>query len=240
MSAQLLVLAKSPRPGRSKTRLCPPCTPEQAAELAGAALADTLDAVRRSDVDRRALALDGLLTGVPPGIAVVAQRGDGLGERIAAGFADAAADGPATILQIGMDTPQATAELLDRCVAALCRPGTDAVLGLAEDGGWWALGLRDPARARLVVDVPMSTADTGRLTLAALRSAGLRVALLPPLRDVDRWADAVAVAALAPGTRFAAAVRLSAGPRHRRRAPTVSSVGARRLPRRTLPSRRRA
>lgn len=225
MSVQLLVLAKSPRPGRTKTRLCPPCTPGQAAELAGAALADTLDAVRRSDVYRRVLALDGLLTGVPPGIAVIRQRGVGLGERIAAGFADAAAGGPATILQIGMDTPQVTADLLDGCVATLQRPGTDAALGLAEDGGWWALGLRDPARARLVADVPMSTADTGELTLAALRSAGLRVALLPPLRDVDRWADAMAVAALAPGTRFAAAVAELATPTR----PSAGLAAARRL-----------
>jgi glycosyltransferase A (GT-A) superfamily protein (DUF2064 family) len=53
----------------------------------------------------------------------------------------------------------------------------------------------------------MSTPDTGALTLAALRSAGLRVAMLPARRDVDRWPDALAVAAQAPGTRFAGWVR---------------------------------
>ena len=80
------------------------------------------------------------------------------------------------------------------------------MLGPAEDGGWWALGLHDPRHARLLADVPMSTSGTGRRTLAALRNAGLRVGLLPVLRDVDDWADAVAVADLVPAGRFAAAV----------------------------------
>ncbi|MCI4066379.1 DUF2064 domain-containing protein [Micromonospora sp. R77] len=71
----------------------------------------------------------------------------------------------------------------------------DAVLGRAADGGWWALGLRDPRRAAVLRTVPMSTADTGRLTWAALTVGGVRVAPLPVLRDVDGWADALAVAA---------------------------------------------
>jgi glycosyltransferase A (GT-A) superfamily protein (DUF2064 family) len=206
-AAQLLVLAKVPAPGRTKTRLCPPCTPQQAADVAAAALADTLDAVRATAAARRVLALDRLPALAAPGCATIRQRGKGLGERIVVAFSDAAPGEPRPTLQIGMDTPQVTGELLDDCLAALGRPGVDAVLGPAEDGGWWALGLRDPARAGLLVDVPMSTSDTGRLTLAALRSAGLRVAGLPVLRDVDTWPDAVVVAAQAPHTRFAACIR---------------------------------
>jgi glycosyltransferase A (GT-A) superfamily protein (DUF2064 family) len=199
VTGQVLVLAKAPVAGKVKTRLCPPCTPAEAAGIAAAALADTVAAaVRTAPV---VLAVDGTLA-APPGTRVVPQRGDGLAERIAAAFAAA---GPGPTLQVGMDTPQAGADLLGACLAAV--DGTvDAVLGPAEDGGWWALGLHDPAHAKLLAGVPMSTPDTGRLTLAALRGAGLRVGLLPTLRDVDEWADAVAVAGLAPHGRFAAAV----------------------------------
>ncbi len=138
---------------------------------------------------------------------VIAQRGGSLGERIAAAHVDAAAALPGRrTLQIGMDTPQVDAALLRAADDALTATGIDAVLGPATDGGWWALGLRRPANAVLVADVPMSRADTGERTLAALRAGGLTVALLPELSDVDTAADAVAVAAAAPHTRFAAAV----------------------------------
>ena len=207
MTAQLLVLAKAPVSGQVKTRLCPPCTPRQAALVAGAALADTIDAVRSATARRRVLAVDRPLGRPPTGFAVVPQRGRGLGERIAAAFADTAAGAPGPILLLGMDTPQVTGTLLDECAAALGAPRADAVLGPAEDGGWWILGLHDPAHARPLATVPMSTPDTGTRTLAALRSAGLRVTLLPVRRDVDSWPDAVAVAAQAPATRFAALVR---------------------------------
>ncbi|WP_412542898.1 TIGR04282 family arsenosugar biosynthesis glycosyltransferase [Longispora sp. K20-0274] len=194
---RIMVVAKQPVPGRVKTRLCPPCTPEQAADLATAALEDTLDAVRAVPA-ARTLLLDGVYPA--PGFDVLAQRGDGLGERLANGFADR----PGPTLLIGMDTPQADPELLGAALAWLGQ--ADAVLGLAEDGGWWALGLRDPAHGALLRDVPMSTPDTGRLTALALATAGLRVLPLPVLRDVDTIADAAAVAALAPHGRFARAV----------------------------------
>lgn len=82
----------------------------------------------------------------------------------------------------------------------------DAVLGPANDGGWWVLGLRDPLAAAALHGVPMSTAETGDRTLDALRAAGLRVVLAEPLTDVDTAAEAVAVAAQVPGSRFARAV----------------------------------
>jgi hypothetical protein len=201
----VLVLAKAPAAGRVKTRLCPPCTPEEAADLAAAALADTVEAAVRTGAV--VLAVDGVMP-CPAGTVVVPQRGVGLGARIAAAFADV---GIGPTLLIGMDTPQITPSLLTSCLSAL-DGSVDAVLGSAEDGGWWALGLHDPRHARLLEDVPMSTSRTGRDTLEALHTAGLRVGILPTLRDVDRWTDAIAVADLAPSGRFARAVhRLRAG-----------------------------
>ena len=205
MMAQLLVMAKTPVPGRVKTRLCPPCTPWQAARIAAAALEDTLDAVTATPAAARVLVVDGDLP-APRGWDRVVQRGDGLGERLAHAYADTAVPGRASLL-IGMDTPQAGPGLLGDAATRLTADGADAVLGLAADGGWWALGLRDPAHANVLRDIPMSTAGTGAFTLAALERRGLRVTALPVLTDVDTAADAYAVAALCPpDSRFAGVV----------------------------------
>lgn len=198
----LLVVAKAPVAGRSKTRLCPPCTPGEAAALAEAALADTLDAVAATGA-RHVLALDGEPgPWLPPGFRVFAQRGYGFDERLANAWDDAG--GPC--VQIGMDTPQVTTALLESAMAALDTAGTGAALGFATDGGWWALGLRRPDR-RALLGVPMSTAFTGAAQLHRLRALALRVTPLPELRDVDRFDDALAVAAGAPASRFARVLR---------------------------------
>jgi len=217
-----VVLAKAPEPGRVKTRLCPPLTSAQAADLAAAALLDSIAAavaaadavsggrpvvVLTGSMERaaRRIALDVALRDV----AVLPQRGDGLGERIAAAHVDAAALllGPRRTLQIGMDTPQVGPDLLCDADATLTAPGVDAVLGPAADGGWWALGLRRPADAALLATVPTSRDDTGERTLRALREGGLRVVLLTELSDVDTIGDVVVVAGDCPQTRFATAVR---------------------------------
>jgi rSAM/selenodomain-associated transferase 1 len=197
---RIIVMAKAPVAGRVKTRLCPPCTPAQAAALAAASLADTLDAASASAADRVVLALDGEAgPWLPPGVHVVSQRGDDLAERLANAWSDVG--GPA--VQIGMDTPQVTPALLDSASAALLGAGTGAVLGLAVDGGWWAIGLRAPDPA--VFDgIRMSRSDTGSQQARRLVELGLRVRTLPVLRDVDTFDDALAVARDAPQCRFAA------------------------------------
>jgi uncharacterized protein len=194
----LLVIAKQPVPGRVKTRLVPPCTHEQAARLAEAALADTLHTAAMLPATRRVLVLDGRPgPWLPPGFEIVPQCGGPLDERLAGAFA--AARGPA--LLIGMDTPQVTPGLL-----TVDWKAADAYFGPAADGGFWALGLRVPAPA-LLRGVPMSTPGTGAVQRARLLAAGLRVADLPQLRDVDTAADAVAVARQAPRSRFATQAR---------------------------------
>jgi glycosyltransferase A (GT-A) superfamily protein (DUF2064 family) len=218
--ATLLVLAKAPVPGKVKTRLCPPATPDHAARIAAAAFLDTLDAVLAVPNVIPVVALTGDLADAVDGaalrarlrdITVLPQRGGTLGQRIAAAYADtAAAVGYRPVLQIGMDTPQVGAPMLSHCLEILDGDGVDAALGMAVDGGWWVLGVLRPELADLIADIPTSRPDTGARTLAALRTAGYRVAELPVLSDVDTWEDAAAVAAAVPGSRFAAAV--AAGP----------------------------
>ncbi|MEV2253412.1 DUF2064 domain-containing protein [Streptomyces sp. NPDC050147] len=198
----LLVIAKEPLPGRVKTRLTPPYTPEEAAELAAASLADTLGVVLAAPAHRRVLVLAGQPgPWLPPGIEVVPQCAGGLDERLAAAFAGCA--GPA--LLVGMDTPQITPGLLAPALGPDAWQDCDAWFGPAVDGGFWALGLADPD-PRLLRGVPMSRPDTGALQRARLTGAGLRVRDLPALRDVDTADDAGKVAATAPDSRFAAAL----------------------------------
>jgi glycosyltransferase A (GT-A) superfamily protein (DUF2064 family) len=196
----LLVIAKQPRPGYVKTRLTPPFTLAQAAALAEAALADTLQAVRRCPARRRVLVLDGTPgRWLPPGVEVIPQAAGGLDERLAEAFS-AVADSPA--LLVGADTPQLTPQLLAPALVAGAWQECDAWFGPATDGGFWALGLAAPDPT-LLSGVPMSTPHTGTAQRRRLTTAGLRVRDLPPLRDVDTAPDAIAVAAAAPRSHFA-------------------------------------
>lgn len=216
----IVVIAKECLPGRVKTRLHPPLSLEQAAQLAAASLDDTLLAVAALPVERRVLAFDG--TKAPDtaaGFDILPQTSGGLDERLAAIFD--ACTGP-TVL-IGMDTPQVTSTLLapvvdgwntdysysddsNTDVSNTDDGVTDAWFGSAHDGGFWALGLRRPDGA-LIRGVPMSRDDTGARQLARLQEAGLRIRMLPSLTDVDTIADAHTVAALAPQGRFATTLR---------------------------------
>jgi glycosyltransferase A (GT-A) superfamily protein (DUF2064 family) len=210
MNIQLLLLAKAPQPGRVKTRLCPPATPQQAAVIAAAALADTVDVLSATPAVRRTIVLCGQWS-VPAGWHTAIQRGNGLAGRLVHAYADTAVPGTPSLL-VGMDTPQLTTAQLTAAARALLN-GADAVLGATDDGGWWTLGLRDPTHAAVLHDVPMSTSDTHAHTLAALHRRGLSVMLLARLRDVDTAADAYAVAAGFPHGRFAGAVRTHLPPR---------------------------
>ena len=208
-----LVVAKAPVAGRAKTRLGAEVGMAAAADLAAAALLDTLDACRATfGPERTHVALTGTLTRAARGReiaaqlrgwSVFAQVGDTFADRLAAAHAEVGRRTGAPTVQIGMDTPQVTEALLRAVAAGLDEH--DAVLGDAPDGGWWVLALRDPADAVALRDVPTSTPYTGARTREALQGRGLGVGDAPPLRDVDTVADARAVAAAAPGTRFAAA-----------------------------------
>jgi rSAM/selenodomain-associated transferase 1 len=197
----VIIMAKAPVPGRVKSRLCPPCTPEEAATLAEAALRDTVETAEGVPGARTVVSLEGSAgSWLPRNVLIVPQRGDGLAERLAAAFDDVG--GPA--IAIGMDTPQVAPAVLSRAVRMLAQ--TDAVLGPADDGGYWAIGLQR-ADARVFRDIPMSTSSTAILQRARLDELGLRCGTLPVMCDVDTFSDAAAVAAEAPESHFADAVR---------------------------------
>ncbi|MCP3801508.1 DUF2064 domain-containing protein [Allokutzneria sp. A3M-2-11 16] len=211
MRGALLVVAKAPVPGLAKTRLCPPATPQQAAEIAAAALLDTLDTVLRTPRTVPYVAFTGDLrkarrskeiSALLEKCEVFEQRGDTFADRLAEAHAEVARRCPGQpVVQIGMDTPQITPSLL-----ASCFPVRDAAIGRAHDGGWWALGLNDPNAAGALRAVPMSKDNTGDLTVKALQDRGLEVFALPQLSDVDTMTDARVVAKATPNGRFARAV----------------------------------
>ncbi|MBI3216126.1 MAG: DUF2064 domain-containing protein [Mycobacterium sp.] len=211
----ILVVAKAPVPGLAKTRLAASVGDRAAAEIAAAALLDTLDAVAGTPADAHVVALTGDLDRAArcdeirsrlTDFTVVTQRGDGFADRLANAHTDAAAAG-LPVLQIGMDTPQVTAALLTRCAHTLL--AGPAVLGPATDGGWWALGVHAPEHAQCLRTVPMSQPDTGAVTLGALRDTGITVSTLRQLRDVDTIDDIAPVRAeCAPGSRFTRATAM--------------------------------
>jgi uncharacterized protein len=215
LAVTLLVVAKAPVPGRAKTRLAATVGDQVAAEIAAAALLDTLDAVAATPVASRVVALTGELDDAAgadeirrklASFTVIGQRGNDFGDRLANAHADAAAVDGRPVLQIGMDTPQVTAELLADCARRLIE--SPAVLGLARDGGWWALGVDTPAFAECLRNVPMSRPDTGAVTLKALRGNGIDVTLLEELADFDVADDVAAVREVCqPGSRFATVSR---------------------------------
>jgi uncharacterized protein len=207
----VLVVAKAPVPGLAKTRLAAGVGDRMAADIAAAALLDTLDAVAAAPIQARVVALTGDLHAASNGdeirarladFTVVPQRGADFAARLTNAHTDAAAATGLPVLQIGMDTPQVTDELIGECSRELL--AADAVLGLARDGGWWVLGVSQARMADCLRTIPMSRSDTGAVTLTALSDTGIHVSLVQTLADVDTLDDVEPVRrACPPGSRFA-------------------------------------
>ena len=209
LGASLLVIAKLPVPSRVKTRLCPPCTPDEAAALAEASLRDTL-AVAVSACRHRPDLFDGVVTCMDrAGLALpswISEAGpsfdqcDGdLGARLAHAFETV---GGSAFL-VGMDTPQLTEALLIDAVESLASAGS--VFGPATDGGFWSIGFCRP-QPGVFDGVPMSTARTGDEQLLSMRRFGLKPAILPVLTDFDEFDEAVKLGLAIPGSGFSSAV----------------------------------
>lgn len=212
MTAAVLVMAKAPVPGRAKTRLGAVVGDAAAADLAAACILDTLDVCEAVFTGRERLhvALAGALDGTARHREIAErlgrwtvhpQRGDSFSSRLVNAHLDVGHAAGAPVVQIGMDTPHLAAASLGD-VADRVGEGNDAVLGPAEDGGWWVLAVTRPGFAQGLGGVRMSTPRTCADTLAALRADGARVELTATMRDVDTAQDAATVAAEATHTRF--------------------------------------
>jgi hypothetical protein len=214
----LVVIAKAPVAGQAKTRLAKTVGDQAAADIAAATLLDTLDAVEATPVQARVVALTGDMGRASSSaeigsrldaLQMVEQRGDDFSARLANAIVDAASTaGPRPVLLIASDTPQVTASLLTECAQALLE--TDVVFGLAHDGGWWVLGVTDPAMADCLNAIPTSRSDTGPATLEALRGRGFSVKLVAELSDVDTVDDVEIVRTeCAPDSRFVRAIKVA-------------------------------
>jgi rSAM/selenodomain-associated transferase 1 len=195
----LAVLAKAPRAGAVKTRLCPPLRPPEAAELARCFLLDAVHRVGAVAGTRPVIAYAppearGEFERLAPGFALLAQRGDDLGARQSRLLTDVLALGHAAALVMGTDAPTLPRECLDEAVSLVMAPDVDLVLGPTDDGGYYLVGLRVPCPA-LFEDMPWSTSAVLSRTLERAQRLGLRVACLPAWFDIDTKADLERLAA---------------------------------------------
>jgi len=190
----LAIMVKQPTPGRVKTRLCPPLTPEDAAELYRCFLLDKMAQVKRVGVAAHYLAFTPqeaeqffrALAGAS--FSLVAQAGRDLGQRLDRLSTELLAAGHPGVVVIDSDTPNLPDQYLAEAIECLADGGTDAVFGPAEDGGYYLVGLRCPSPA-IFQGITWSTPVVLKQTLEKAARVGLRVHLLRPWFDVDTRAD---------------------------------------------------
>jgi len=192
MRRTLLVVAKRPAAGQTKTRLCPPLSGAAAAALYECFLLDTLDIMRQAPgVERGIVYLpddaEPYFRTLAPDMALTPQRGDNLGERLDHLLTEALTGGADQAVVLDSDSPTLPAAYV-ALAFALLDGAADVVLGPCDDGGYYLIGLKRP-QPRLLRDVQMSTPYVVRDTLALADELGLRAALLPPWYDVDTVAE---------------------------------------------------
>jgi uncharacterized protein len=183
------IMAKAPRPGAVKTRLCPPLRAAEAAALYRCFLLDKIAAVEALAHAQPAIAYTpddarAEFDRLAPGFSLVAQQGPDLGARLQSTLSALLAAGHAAAIAVDSDTPTLPGEFLQQAVDCLARPGPDVVLGPTEDGGYYLIGVR-AAHPKLFDDVPWSTSHVLDVTLRRAAGAGLRAACLPAWFDVD-------------------------------------------------------
>jgi rSAM/selenodomain-associated transferase 1 len=186
-------MAKAPRPGKVKTRLSPPLTPEQASALNICFIRDTTENIRQVTEAGHSVgvvaytpigdegAFDGLL---PSAFQLLAQRGDGFGERLLRASEDLFACGFSAVCLIDSDSPTLPQEAFLQAVESLLRAGDRMVLGGSDDGGYYLLGI-NRLHHRLFEQIDWSTERVFAQTLERAGEIGLEVELLPTWYDVD-------------------------------------------------------
>jgi hypothetical protein len=190
--ARILIFAKSPEPGRVKTRLVPALGPQGAADLQSHLLAETVARLAAAPLAQVELWCDPHPERAPfleladrYGLALRRQRGADLGERMLVAASEALGRSSAAVL-VGTDCPPLDAAYLGRALKKL--DGRDAVLGPAEDGGYVLLGLKRAA-GELFRDIPWGTDRVAEITRARMMALSWGWAELPELWDVDRPED---------------------------------------------------
>ncbi|MBU5611446.1 TIGR04282 family arsenosugar biosynthesis glycosyltransferase [Geomonas azotofigens] len=216
MKRALAIFAKTPLPGRVKTRLSPPLSPGQAAELYRCMLLDIIEraAGLRADMVIFHEGSAAFFRKAAPDALLVHQSTGGLGERLEHAFQELSGRGYGTRVVIGTDSPDLPLAFIEEAFQKL-EQGSDAVFGPAEDGGYYLVGVRD-GHGALFQDIPWSSDSVLETSLRRAQASALAAALLPSWHDVDSWDDLLRPSLLepsndAPRTRaFIAALDLAA------------------------------
>lgn len=190
----LIIFAKRPAPGRVKTRLSPPLSPEEAAELYRCMLLDVLAKVATlSGVDKHIFyepeePAAAFFAQIAPGMSRAPQQGEDLGERMANAFGELLAMGYGQVAIIGTDLPDLPMEYVNEAFRRLAAGEIDALFGPSEDGGYYLVAMRE-LHGELFRDVPWSSGEVLAKSLERAEQAGVRVSLLPVWHDVDTADD---------------------------------------------------
>ena len=194
MDRALIVMAKEPMAGKTKTRLSPPLSGQEAAELYRCFLLDTLELMQRVELAQPIIAYAPdearpfFRRFAPPGFGFVPQVGADLGERLDNVLTYCLQNGYGQAVVTDSDSPTLPVDHLWRAFQMLDDPAVDVVLGPCDDGGYYLIGLKSPCSI-LFRGVAMSTPTVVTDTLARAREQGLRVASLPGWYDVDTYQD---------------------------------------------------
>jgi uncharacterized protein len=202
------IMAKAPRPGAVKTRLCPPLLAAEAAALYRCFLLDKIAAVQALSGVRPMVAYtpdeaQAEFAVLAPDFALVPQRGPDLGARLHTTLASLLAAGHPGAIAVDSDTPTLPREFLQQAVDCLTGPGPDVVLGPTEDGGYYLIGVR-AANRELFDDMPWSTSAVLEITLRRAAAAGLQTVCTPAWFDVDTPDDLRRLRTVLDGGRSAA------------------------------------
>ena len=184
----LIVVAKRPAPGNTKTRLSPPLSPEQASALYECFLADTLDQIRQvEDVERVIAYLPAdahdYFHRLAPDFQLIQQEGPDLGARLDHALTSYLSRGYEHAVIMDSDSPTLPPGHLSQAFAVLS-DGAEVVLGPCEDGGYYLIGCNQPV-PRLLREVRMSTPTVAANTIALASEEGLHLSQLPTWYDVD-------------------------------------------------------
>ncbi len=184
----LIVVAKRPAPGQTKTRLSPPLKPEQASALYECFLLDTLDHMRQVRDTQHVIAYlpydeQGYFQRFAPDFELILQEGDDLGERLDCALTSYLLRGYEHVVIMDSDSPTLPSDYLSHAFHALSN-GADVVLGPCEDGGYYLIGLKKPT-PRLLREVHMSTPMVAAETIALAKEEGLNLVTLPTWYDID-------------------------------------------------------